>query len=32
MQVSAEGLETYGSAYWQVYLNHPHIVVLEAQL
>ena len=32
MQVSAEGLETYGSAYWQDYLNHPHIVVLEAQL
>jgi toxoflavin synthase len=31
MQVSAEGFETYGSAYWQDYLNHPHIVVLEAQ-
>jgi hypothetical protein len=31
MQVSAEGFETYGSAYWQAYLNHPHIVVLEAQ-
>ena len=31
MQVSAKGLETYGSAYWQDYLTHPHIVVLEAQ-
>jgi class 3 adenylate cyclase len=32
MQVSAEGFETYGNAYWQAYLTHPHIVVLEAQL
>jgi hypothetical protein len=31
MQVSAAGFETYGRAYWQDYLNHPHIVVLEAQ-
>ena len=31
MQVSAEGFETHGSAYWQAYLTHPHIVVLEAQ-
>jgi ubiquinone/menaquinone biosynthesis C-methylase UbiE len=31
MQVSAEGIETYGSAYWQDYLTYPHIVVLEAQ-
>ena len=31
MQVSAEGFETYGRAYWQDYLTHPHIVVLEAQ-
>jgi toxoflavin synthase len=31
MQVSAEGFETYGSAYWQDYLTHPHIVVLDAQ-
>jgi toxoflavin synthase len=31
MQVSSEGFETYGRAYWQDYLNHPHIVVLEAQ-
>jgi SAM-dependent methyltransferase len=31
MQVSAEGLETYGSAYWHAYLTHPHIVVLDAQ-
>ena len=31
MQVSAAGFETYGSAYWQAYLTHPHIVVLEAQ-
>jgi hypothetical protein len=30
MQVSAEGFETYGNAYWQAYLTHPHIVVLEA--
>jgi ubiquinone/menaquinone biosynthesis C-methylase UbiE len=30
MQVSSEGFETYGRAYWQDYLNHPHIVVLEA--
>jgi hypothetical protein len=31
MQVLAEGVETYGGAYWQAYLTHPHIVVLEAQ-
>ena len=31
MQVSSEGFETYGSAYWQTYLTHPHIVVLEGQ-
>jgi hypothetical protein len=31
MQVSAEGFETHGSAYWQAYLTRPHIVVLEAQ-
>jgi ubiquinone/menaquinone biosynthesis C-methylase UbiE len=31
MQVSAQGFETYGNAYWQEYLNHPHIVVMEAQ-
>jgi hypothetical protein len=31
MQVSAEGFETYGSAYWNAYLTHPHIVVFEAQ-
>ena len=31
MQVSSEGVETYGSAYWQAYLTRPHIVVLEAQ-
>jgi hypothetical protein len=31
MQVSAEGFEIYGSAYWRAYLAHPHIVVLEAQ-
>jgi hypothetical protein len=31
MQVWAEGFETPGSAYWQAYLTHPHIVVLEAQ-
>ena len=31
MQVSAEGFETWGRTYWQDYLNHPHIVVLEAQ-
>jgi toxoflavin synthase len=30
MQVSAEGFETYGSAYWEAYRTHPHIVVLEA--
>jgi ubiquinone/menaquinone biosynthesis C-methylase UbiE len=30
MQVSAEGIESYGSAYWQDYLTHPHIVILEA--
>jgi hypothetical protein len=30
MQVSAEGFETYGHAYWHAYLTHPHIVVLEA--
>jgi toxoflavin synthase len=31
MQVSPEGFATYGSAYWQAYLTHPHIVVLDAQ-
>ena len=31
MQVSAEGFETHGSAYWQDFLTHPHIVVVEAQ-
>jgi len=31
MQVSPEGFETYGRAYWQAYLTHPHIVVLDAQ-
>jgi toxoflavin synthase len=31
MQVSPEGFATYGRAYWQAYLTHPHIVVLDAQ-
>jgi toxoflavin synthase len=31
MQVSSEGFDIFGSAYWQDYLKHPHIVVLEAQ-
>jgi toxoflavin synthase len=31
MHVSAEGIQTYGRAYWQDYLNNPPIVVLEAQ-
>ena len=31
MQVSPEGFETCGSAYWQDYRNYPHIVVLEAR-
>ena len=31
MQASVEGFEVYGKAYWQDYLRHPHIVVLEAQ-
>jgi hypothetical protein len=30
MQVSSEGIEAYGGAYWQEYLKQPPIVVLEA--
>ena len=29
MQVSPEGFETYGSAYWRAYLTHPHMSVHE---
>jgi toxoflavin synthase len=30
MQVSAAGFETFGRAYWEAYLAHPHSIVLEA--
>jgi len=30
-QVSPEGLELYGDAYWELFLKHPLLVFIEAQ-